>query len=249
MPILNRSRSRNGQLNSSVGLDDIHVRFRLTDDIDEAGHVATLLVLSADERERVQRFVQCRDRYAFAAAHALLRETLSEFDDVRPSAWKFATNDKGKPVLGNVHCSTNIGFNLTHTNGLVACAIARGTDVGIDAEFLDPPVHLLELAERYFSPAEIDSLRMCADGERRARFVELWTLKEAYVKGLGFGLAQSLDSFSIVFAADSSPRLKSCRTESTWQFALLTPSPRHRLSVAARQTTVAPRRIDVREVP
>src|SRR6476646_8833755 len=126
MSILNRSRSRNDQLNSSVGLGDIHVRFRLTDDIDEAGHVATLMVLSADERERVQRFVQRGDRYAFAAAHALLRQTLSEFADVRPSAWTFSTNENGKPVLDDVHRSTNIRFNLTHTRGLVACAIARG---------------------------------------------------------------------------------------------------------------------------
>jgi 4'-phosphopantetheinyl transferase len=249
MPILNRSRSRNDQLNSSVGLGDIHVRFRLTDDIDEAGHVATLMVLSADERERVQRFVKRRDRYAFAAAHALLRQTLSEFADVRPAAWTFSTNENGKPVLDDVHRSTNIRFNLTHTRGLVACAIARGTDVGIDAESVDPAVHSLELAERYFSPAEVDALRTCADSERKARFVELWTLKEAYVKGLGVGLAESLDSFSIVFAEDSSLRVGSCGMEPTWQFALFTPSPRYRLSVAARQTSETPRRIDVREVP
>jgi 4'-phosphopantetheinyl transferase len=249
MPILHRRRSQNGaSVGSSIGQDDIHVRVRLTDNIDEAGHLATLTVLSADERERVQRFALRRDRYAFAAAHALLRQTLSEFDNVPPRGWIFTTNGNGKPVLGGVHRSTNIAFNLTHARGLVACALVRGTDIGIDAESVDTPVHSLELAERYFSGAEVDSLRTCADRERQARFVELWTLKEAYVKGLGVGLAQSLDGFSIVFAADSSPRLGSCRMESTWQFALLTPSPRHRLSVAARQTTGAERRIDLREV-
>jgi len=67
--------------------------------------------------------------------------------------------------------------------------VIAGTDVGIDAEFVGRELHSLELAERYFSPAAVEALRMCADRERQARFVELWTLKEAYVKGLGVGLA------------------------------------------------------------
>ena len=35
------------------------------------------------------------------------------------------------------------------------------------------------------------------DAEKAARFTEIWTLKESYLKYLGCGLSQSLESFAV----------------------------------------------------
>jgi 4'-phosphopantetheinyl transferase len=65
----------------------------------------------------------------------------------------------------------------------------------------------------------------------------LWTLKEAYIKAIGKGLAHPLDTVTFRIGTDGSltftpPADVDARC---WQFALVSPTPRHRLAVATRQ--------------
>jgi 4'-phosphopantetheinyl transferase len=48
------------------------------------------------------------------------------------------------------------------------------------------------VAERYFAPEEIDSLNIAPERLQRERFFALWTLKEAYFKAHGGGIATGL---------------------------------------------------------
>lgn len=230
------------------GPGDVGVRYRLVDAADAAAEARAMRTLSEDERARAARFVFARDRASFVAAHALLRESLSEHEDLPPGAWTFAQRAHGKPVLADRHAGLDLVFNLAHTDGLVACAIGRGGDVGIDVERLRDDVRPMELACRFFSPSEVAGLEACAENERALRFIELWTLKESYVKAIGEGLSHPLDGFSFLLDGSSALRFETAAAGDAraWQFALFAPSGLHRMAVAVRPGQAEAVRINVR---
>ena len=137
------------------------------------------------------------DRRDYTLAHDLLRRCLSAYRPVEPGAWDFQADAAGKPYLRS---DPTLSFNLSHTRQLVACAIAAGAPVGIDVERAARLVDAGAIAGRYFSTFEVASLARCRDDAHRLRFLELWTLKESFVKAVGVGLTMPLDSMS--FALD-----------------------------------------------
>lgn len=215
--------------------DDVHITYCLTARLDGAAVRAAVEELSLEERAQHDRMLRDRDRRDFAVAHALLRRSLSARGDCAPHEWVFTTGAFGKPaLLPDAAARTRLSFNLAHTDGLVACAVARDAEVGIDVEAVDRRADALGLAGRVFSPAEVAELERCAEGTRLLRFIEIWTLKEAYVKALGEGLSCPLHEFAFVFDGPQSLRFESDKVScaSGWQFALFEPSDRHRMAVA-----------------
>jgi 4'-phosphopantetheinyl transferase len=229
--------------------DDVRVWYWRTESIDETALAVLLDLLSIDERERYDRFRFAHDRRDFAAAHALLRRALSECGDVAPAAWRFETNAHGKPALAQAHAS-DLTFNLSHTRGLVACVVARCTALGIDVEPVDRAATGREIAVRYFSPDEIRLLDAVPAHEYRRRFIDVWTLKEAYIKGIGLGLSHPLDTFSFLVGDDHlSFEGPPDATPRDWQFLLAQPVPGFRLALAVERPAHAPDcRITLRDV-
>ena len=62
----------------------------------------------------------------------------------------------------------------------------------------------LAVAERYFSAAEAAQLRALTSDAQPRRFLQLWTLKEAYLKAIGTGLAGGLGRMSFMFESAES---------------------------------------------
>lgn len=65
----------------------------------------------------------------------------------------------------------------------------------------------LRLAERYFHPDEYAALLASPAAARAARFILLWTAKEAYVKALGLGLQRELSTFAVLSDHDGQLQL------------------------------------------
>lgn len=194
-------------------------------------------MLSPDERARADRFVFERDRRDFVAAHALLRGALSYHGGLSLDAWKFESEVAGKPHL--VH-QTELQFNIAHTRGLVACSLSLAGPVGIDVECIDGEREIDSISENHFAPAEVAQLRACKDGAaQQARFIELWTLKEAYLKALGAGLGRPLDdiAFRFVGASDLGVTVQDDAGHAGWRFGLFAPLDNYRLAVAVRTNT------------
>lgn len=214
---------------------DIQIRYQHVDEADAAAEARALRTLSPEERARASRFLFARDRTTFVVAHALLRDALSEHAKVPPAAWTFSRGAQGKPTLAGEYAHLDLAFNLSHTHGLVACAIRRGGEVGIDVERLRDDLRPMELAARFFASSELASLEACADDARAMRFIELWTLKESYVKAIGEGLSHPLDQCRFMFHGPSTMRFEAPAAEpDAWQFALFAPSARHRMAVGFR---------------
>jgi 4'-phosphopantetheinyl transferase len=227
----------------------VEVRYCATDVVDDDRLRAALALLSDEERGRQDRFRVDRDRREFAVAHALLRVTLSEFGDKHPGAWRFTSGSHGKPMLPPDESTTPLSFNISHTHGLVACAVAVSADVGLDVERVTRATDWQSIATRYFSPEEVAAIEASAESQRVIRFYELWTLKEAFAKAVGLGLSQALDAamFDLEPFGRIGCRLPPRVDEDVWQFALYTPTPEHRCAVAVSDGTPRCWRISVRE--
>src|SRR5262245_53109409 len=224
----------------TLAKNDVHIYYRLIRSINSEEQAQALESLSSDEHERAERLLSPDHRITLIAAHWLLRTALSRYADVPASAWSFAANAHGKPFVDSPRSEADLRFNLAHSEGLVACAVCRGAEIGIDVESLGRRRHTLALAARYFSDTEVRSLEALEEHQRDARFVELWTLKEAYVKAMGLGLSHSLHIVAFDLSGRSSIRFDSAGIDaSTWQFALYAPTADHRIAVAA---TCAPGR-------
>ena len=210
----------------------------LLDDVDEPGRFRSYeALLSREERERRDRFRFERDRRLYLATRALVRTSLSRYRDVSPEEWRFAADDRGRPRLVGPELSPPIHLNLSNTAGLVACAVSVAHPrVGVDAEAKDRPA-ALEIAERFFAPGEVQALRALPGERQRARFFAYWTLKESYIKARGVGLSLPLERFA--FLLEEGPEIGVAfepelgDVPARWRFALLHPTPRHALAVAA----------------
>lgn len=100
---------------------------------------------------------------------------------------------KGKPFLPDFPA---VRFNFSHSGEYLALAISD-SEVGLDIqETKNPHTDALKIAKRYFTETEYKSLLSCDTPEqRRSLFFLLWTIKEAYLKYLGCGLAGRMNSF------------------------------------------------------
>ena len=194
--------------------------------------------LDEEERRRHARISSERQRLEYLAAHALLRACLSRFAAPTPEAWRFVQDEHGCPSLAPELGCGWLRFSLAHTAGLVVVAVARDRAVGVDAEDCERPLDRAVVTRRFFAPAEGAGLDALATEElRRERFFALWTLKEAYLKARGLGLALSLDSvvFDLDDVAGGAGSLREPRTAAVvgrpaWQFARFSPTPRHRVA-------------------
>ncbi len=113
-------------------------------------------------------------------AYTLLDLMLSSLTDIKKAVLRRSEN--GKPYIEN----EKISFNLTHTEGAVACIVdTEGCDVGIDCERVGRDGQ--KIIERFFDE---NAKRKYADSPDKAlEFARIWTEKEAYAKFTGTGLS------------------------------------------------------------
>lgn len=152
--------------------------------------------LAAGEVAKADRMATDALRAEYVASRALSRWALTELaPDVAPSAWQFERTQAGRPYLVGPRV-VPVEWNLSHAGGLVVCAIAAHP-VGVDVEPRARGVELVGTAAKMFSPAENAELALLEPDARADRAVELWTLKEAYLKARGGGISVRLTRFGV----------------------------------------------------
>jgi 4'-phosphopantetheinyl transferase len=219
--------------------DEVHVHYLLPDEIvDPLLLAAYESWLAPVERERRARYRFEHSRREYLLTRALVRGTLSRYAAVEPAAWTFRENDHGRPEIARADLAW-LRFNLSNTSGLIAIAIVRDRDVGVDVEDTQRRGETVEIADSFFSPTEVASLRALPAGAQKSRFFDYWTLKEAYIKARGLGLAIPLHQFS--FLLDEAPPIRVAFVPelgddaATWQFEQLAITARHRAAAAVRR--------------
>jgi 4'-phosphopantetheinyl transferase len=170
----------------------------------EAPGVAAALeqVLPDAEIARLADFRAESPRRLHLLARGLQRSMLSQLlPGTAPRDWRFERSASGRPSLSDAH-RLDVDFNIAHTRGLVAMALGRGVRIGIDVERFERR-RSLEIARRYFSAREIAALEALPADAQPRRFVALWTLKEAYLKAIGTGIAGGLGSMTFEWCGDA----------------------------------------------
>src|SRR5262249_6058087 len=146
-------------------------------------------------------------RGRFIVGRATLRAILGRYLARRPSELAFRYGEFGKPDLDVPQGADAIRFNMAHSHGRAALAVAVGRELGIDLE-QERPIHDADrIVARFFSAAECRVYAGLPDDQKPAAFFRGWTRKEAYLKATGLGLALPLDSFDVSLAPGDPPRL------------------------------------------
>ena len=104
----------------------------------------------------------------------------------------------------------------------------------MDVEDSDRPPTDPAIVARFCSADEAAAIRVGEPGWRD-RFLEVWTLKEAYLKARGVGISVHLSDIS--FSIGPSVRVQFLRSladaDARWAFHLVRATPRHLLAVAS----------------
>ncbi|MGB0590329.1 MAG: 4'-phosphopantetheinyl transferase family protein [Myxococcota bacterium] len=197
-----------------------------------------LALCDAGERARYERITHDETRDHHLLTRALVRTTLSRYAPIAPEAWRFTENEHGCPFIAEEYTATGLHFNVSHTHGLIVCAVTRGRALGVDIEYEPRDSRTTKIADRFFAPAEVAALHRLPEAAQRERFFCYWTLKEAYIKARGMGLAIPLKQFWFdveaegVIDFETAPELND--DPSRWSFLRLRASADHPLALAIR---------------
>ena len=163
-----------------INAPSLHLAVATTDILSPA----TRSILSASEKQKSEHVSAPGRSEEYASGRILLRKLLETVTGLPASSHRIRTTDSGKP-----ECEGGPGISISHSRGVIACAVAIDDDVGVDIEFPDPRRDTARLAKRYFSTAEFEWLAT----QPEDRFYMLWVLKEAWLKAVGTGIAGGLD--------------------------------------------------------
>lgn len=148
--------------------------------------------LSPQEQERANRFRFELHRQRFVRTHAFSRQIIARYTRVPAAQIAFLSRPEGKPSLADPG-PRDIRFNLSHSGDLLALAVTSGREVGIDVEIHSDGLDWRHIAGSYFDAREAAALEGLPDpAQRLAWFYRIWTMKEAYLKARGQGIAAGL---------------------------------------------------------
>lgn len=172
--------------------------------------------LPLDEQARAKRFVTQESRDRFITMRHTLRLLLSQKLERDISGVSFHYNDHGKPYLPR--CPWHFNFSHAESSGLIA--LTRDGAIGVDLEAIHPLPELHDLAKRHFSISEQATLVDLSGSAETRRFYQIWTRKEALVKGLGLSFARVSHQLNVWNNAKSFnpqiPRALRHSNEDTW---------------------------------
>jgi 4'-phosphopantetheinyl transferase len=197
--------------------------------------------LSKQDLQRMERYQFIEHKKQLLMGRYLTRTVLSRYGQFSAGDWRFENNEYGKPFIATVQLeemAEPLFFNLSHSQNKLVLAIARHELLGIDIEYGLKPRRVEKIANRYFSNSEIEGFSGLEKALIKKRFYDLWSLKEAYIKACGMGLAIPLNHFSFSFQSESKVEIKfhKKRTDdpALWQFWKIDSEPGYHLSLAVK---------------
>ena len=154
---------------------------------------AARALLSATELERARRITHHEAWLQFVLTRGLLRLLLTHCTGRPPRSFAIDEDDGRAPCL--IDNPWPLHFNVSHGHEYAAVAVGH-SPLGIDIERMDADCDWETIAETCFHADEQMRLRLTPKADRLVTFFEIWTRKEAYLKGVGTGLSYDPAVFS-----------------------------------------------------
>ncbi|MEI6205665.1 MAG: 4'-phosphopantetheinyl transferase superfamily protein [Desulfuromonadales bacterium] len=141
-------------------------------------------------RTAILRFRRWEDRQAALFGKLLLQRALDcrNSDQGSSALDRLEYTEAGKPFIRGA-----ASFNISHSGGCVALALADSGKVGIDVEKIRP----IQVEEFFRYLPEISEFKLCDADLRLNMFYSCWTKKEAVLKGEGTGLQAPLEQVQL----------------------------------------------------
>jgi 4'-phosphopantetheinyl transferase len=200
-------------------------------------------MLSGAELDRARRITHYESWLQFVRARALLRLMLNHCTGLPPHSFAFADETGEAPRLidnpWGLHLSVSHSFDW-------AIVVVGDAPLGIDLERMHPDCDWERIAEVCFHPNEQQCLRQAPQQLRLDAFFEIWTRKEAYLKGIGVGMAEDPSAFSV--ACDSISTHRRGTTSRAWYVQDVEAPPGYKAALASeqRRPSIAP--IDLQQL-
>ncbi len=100
---------------------------------------------------------------------------------------KAAIEQMGGPeLIDYFRSSLDITLSIAHCRGLAAVSLSPGQNrIGVDCEPTSQKRNWTAIAQSFFSPEEAEMILKATEHEKGRLFLQLWVLKEAYIKAIG----------------------------------------------------------------
>ncbi len=147
--------------------------------------------ISDERKAKMERFLFKDDSIRCLLGEIIARYAVSKDLNLKNENISFKTDSNNKPYLAIANQS--VFYNISHSGDWVVC-ILSDKPCGIDVELIKQAD--IDIAKRFFSQNEYESLMSQPAHYRTKYFFMLWTLKESYIKADGRGLSLPLNSFS-----------------------------------------------------
>ena len=152
--------------------------------------------LSYDEIKKVLVIQNEKTKDCALYSYAIRRVILSRYLGIAPHEIQFCVNSHGKPGISPT-VFYSLSFNLSHSRDMMILALCRDGDVGVDIEYIDVTISVMQIARRFFGKTEIAYLSDLPEPVRTEYFYSFWTAKEAFGKAVGIGLSLALRDLSL----------------------------------------------------
>jgi 4'-phosphopantetheinyl transferase len=146
--------------------------------------------LSPEELDRAARFHARHDKDRFVARRGLLRELLGQQAQAAPGCLVFSSGPFGKPALTTPAGDRPLHFSVAHSDTMAVFAMSCEGELGVDIERVRELPDLPALISTICSDREQEEWPRVPEDQRLQAFFNIWTRKEAFLKGIGLGLSK-----------------------------------------------------------
>ena len=146
--------------------------------------------LTPDERIYWQSFGSDHRRASFVGSRALARCALAQASATCPADWALTA-----PGIPRVHGGGRWQLSISHAQQQALVGLAEGAPVGVDLEFPQPARRWRDVTRRWFHE---DEQRWLLAADSPENFFLCWTLKEAWLKATGRGIADNLQTLRVL---------------------------------------------------
>ncbi|MBG86503.1 MAG: hypothetical protein CMO80_06340 [Verrucomicrobiales bacterium] len=181
----------------------------------DADPVALRNALIDEEQNRFDRFHFDVDRIRFARSRIFLRNVLGSYLNSAPTDIRFDYGEFRKPRIAP---EESLQFSFSRS-GDVALVGLSSSEIGADVERVRELPDWEGIVRSQFSSRENEFLLSAESGIEE--FFEVWTGKEAFIKGTGRGLQCPLDGFSVVPTGTELRAVEGPESDGDWLVANL----------------------------
>jgi 4'-phosphopantetheinyl transferase len=152
-----------------------------------------LTKLSDAERQRAELFGRRQDFESFVKTRGALRSIIAAGTGRRARSLELVEGQGRKPRL----CDNSQGLHFSVSHSADYALIGVGwRALGVDIECVRGDINWQSIAGTSFHPRERAALAAPSTSVPTEAFFQIWTQKEAYLKGTGRGVALDLASFA-----------------------------------------------------